>query len=110
MTAVTAKAAMTAVTAKDDNEMVAAIGDIALNASMPAFCKAVASRQAERMAFIRDGSTAAGDHVHFLPGDTDGVGCLAEDALAWTDDAHSSGWRGTIRRIWLEYPKLSHMI
>lgn len=81
-----------------------------VGAQVPSICAAVARRQAERMAFIRDGSTAAGDHVHFLPGESDGRGCLAEDAAAWMDDAHSSGWRGTIRRIWLEYPRLSHRI
>ena len=49
-----------------------------------------------------------GDHVRFLEGDSDGVNCLAEDVGAWVDDAHSSGWRDTIRRVWLEHPQISN--
>lgn len=88
----------------------AVLGGHGLSGEVPRICAAVASRQTERMAFIRDGSTAAGDHVHFLPGESDGRGCLAEDAAAWMDDSHASGWRGTIRQIWLEYPRLSSTI
>lgn len=62
--------------------------------------------RAERVSFIRDISTEAGQHMHFLDGDADGRGTLVQDALAWTDDSHLSGWRTKIKKAWLEYPKL----
>ena len=47
-----------------------------------------------------------GEHIRFGKADRDGVNCLAEDAAAWTDDEHASGWRDKVRRMWLGYPKL----
>jgi 2-polyprenyl-6-methoxyphenol hydroxylase-like FAD-dependent oxidoreductase len=76
--------------------------------SMPAVVEKIGQRQTDRMRMIRDASTEAGDHVRFLEGDSDGVNCLAEDVGAWVDDAHSSGWRDTIRRVWLEHPQISN--
>lgn len=66
----------------------------------------IGERQSDRVDFIGSISTEAGEHIRFLPGDVDGRGCLDDDALAWTDDNHKSGWRQKIRRTWLEYPKL----
>jgi 2-polyprenyl-6-methoxyphenol hydroxylase-like FAD-dependent oxidoreductase len=78
----------------------------AVASSVPTAVAQIASRQAERVAFIRDMSTEAGEHIRFGKADRDGVNCLAEDVAAWTDDEHASGWRDKVRRMWLGYPKL----
>jgi len=66
----------------------------------------IKERQSDRVNFIGKISTEAGEHIRFLPGHTDGRGCIDDDALAWTDDNHKSQWRNKMRRAWLEYPKL----
>ena len=88
----------------------AAKASASLNEAVPGLVAAIGARQSERMEFIRDASTEAGDHVHFLEGESNGLGCLTEDAAAWMDDSHSSGWRDSIRQIWLSYPQLSNTI
>ena len=85
-----------------------AAGEGSVNGSMPATVGRIGQRQADRMRFIRDASTEAGDHVHFLEGDSDGVNCLAEDVGAWVDDTHASGWRAKIRRAWGDHPLISN--
>jgi len=67
----------------------------------------IGERQAERVATIRDISTEAGEHIRFQIGAPDGRGALDDDARAWTEDAHSSGWRDKMRHTWLGYPKLA---
>lgn len=67
----------------------------------------VERRQQERMCYLRDISKQACQHLHFLNDAEDGRGCLAEEALAWTDDGHGSGWREKARQMWKGYPLAS---
>ena len=66
----------------------------------------IGDRQSARVNFIGDISTEAGEHIRFTKGAADGRSALDDEAAAWTDDAHVSGWRDKMRRTWLDYPKL----
>lgn len=76
-------------------------------ASLPATLEKIAARQKARVEFIRDISTEAGNHLRFQKGETTGRSALDDDAAAWLDETHASGWRGKARRMWLDYPKLA---
>ncbi len=84
----------------------ASLGDReAMIAKLPSTLEKVAARQADRVSFIRDVSTEAGHHLRFHEGAADGRSALDDDACAWLDDDHHTGWREKMRRIWLEYPQ-----
>ena len=72
---------------------------------LPSTLEKIAARQADRVSFIRDISTEAGHHLRFHKGETDGRSALDDDAAAWLDDGHHTGWRGKVRRMWLDYPR-----
>jgi 2-polyprenyl-6-methoxyphenol hydroxylase-like FAD-dependent oxidoreductase len=82
----------------------------AMVSALPDVLAKISDRQAERVAFIRDLSTQAGEHVRFFSGDQDGQNALDDDAAAWTDESHVSGWRRKVRRMWLGYPVCSSPI
>ena len=69
----------------------------------------IGERQSDRVDFIGGISDEAGAHIRFQDGAKDGRSALQDDALAWTDDDHSTGWRNKMRRTWLDYPKLANL-
>merc|ERR1711871_204046 len=77
----------------------------AMARKLPSTLEKIATRQSDRVSFIRDMSTEAGHHLRFQKGATDGRSALDDDAAAWMDDEHPSGWRGKVRTMWLEYPQ-----
>jgi len=73
--------------------------------NLPSTLDKISARQISRIAFIQEISNEAGLHLHFHSGECDGRTALNDDAAAWQDENHRSGWRSKVRKMWLDYPR-----